>query len=150
MLRVVRLGMLVPLLVVIAAMIASLFHVAYYDASRAARCVVLRGLMLEAWNGGGYYVPGVSMNAGGMRYIRFWPPDGKFYTDWSGTVGTTWRVQIPLWMPLVVAAVPAAFVIRGEVKRRRAIRNGACRKCGYPREGLEPGAACPECGVGTG
>lgn len=149
MLRAVRLAMLVPVLLVIAAMIASVFHVAYYDASHASRCVILRGLMLEAWNGGAYYRPGLSLNAGGTHRVRFWPPDGKFIEDWKGTVGTTWRVQVPLWMPLVVTAIPAAFVVRGEVKRRRAIRNGACPTCGYSREGLEPDAACPECGKET-
>ena len=147
--RAARLVMLLPFPLVIAAMIASLFHVAYYDASRKARCVVLRGLMLEAWNGGAYYRPGFSLNAGGTRYVRVWPTDGKFIEDWGGTVGTTWRVQIPLWMPLIVTAVPAAFAVRGEVRRRRAIRHGACPKCGYSRAGLEPGTPCPECGVGA-
>lgn len=147
MVRVFRLGMFLPLVVVIAAMIASLFHVAWYDGGRAARCVVLRGLMLEAWNGGAYYRPGFSLNAGGTRYVRLWPPDGKFIEDWRGTVGTTWRVQIPLWMPLVVTALPAAFALRSEVRRRRAIRHGACPTCGYSRIGLEPDTACPECGT---
>lgn len=147
MIRAVRLAMLAPFLLVIVAMIASLFHVAYYDASRKARCVVLRGLMLEAWNGGAYYRPGFSLNAGGTRYVRVWPTDGKFIEDWGGTVGTTWRVQIPLWMPLVASALPAALAIRGEVRRRRAIRHGACPKCGYSREGLDASVVCPECGA---
>lgn len=135
MLRPMRLAMLVPPLLVLAAMIASLFHVAYYGASRKAPCIVLRGLMFEAWNGGG------------TRYVRFWPPDGKFIEHWPVATGSTWRVQLPLWMPLVVTSVPAAFAFRGEVRHRRAVRRGTCRKCGYSRAGLELAAPCPECGA---
>lgn len=149
MLRLVRLAMVLPLLVVLAAMVASLFHMAWYDLNRDTPCIVLRGLMLEAWNGGAYYRSGLTLNGGGTRYIRLWPPDGKFIESWPLTIGTTYRVQIPLWMPLVVTAVPAAFAIRGEVRRRRANRLGACPKCGYSRLGLELAAPCPECGVGT-
>ncbi len=49
---------------------------------------------------------------------------------WSGTVWT-WRE----WWKRV-----------GPLKRRYA--DGKCAACGYPRDGLAPGAVCPECGEG--
>ena len=147
MLRTLRLAMFLLPLLVLAAVVASLFHVAYYGASRKAPCIVLRGLMFEAWNGGAYYRPGFSRNGGGTRYVRFWPPDGKFVEHWPVATGSTWRVQLPLWMPLVVTSVPAAFAFRGEVRHRRAVRRGTCQKCGYSRAGLDAAAPCPECGA---
>ena len=154
MLRVLRFAMILSFVIVIALMIASLFHVAWYEPATAPgtnrRCVIVRAFTLQAWNGGAYYRPGWTVNGNGTTYLQLWPPKGEFLEIWSMSTGATmWRVHLPLWMPLIVTAVPAAFAIRGEVRRRRAIRRSSCRKCGYSRAGLEPGAACPECGVGN-
>lgn len=56
------------------------------------------------------------------------------YDNWSGC----WRLTIPLWVPLLIVAAPAAVAAR-----RRPL--GGCRRCGYDLRGT-PGAVCPECG----
>jgi hypothetical protein len=53
----------------------------------------------------------------------------------------TW-VAIPLWIPLVVVAIPTGFLWRRE--RRRA-PPGHCRSCRYNLTGNVSGV-CPECG----
>lgn len=55
-----------------------------------------------------------------------------------------WWVWVPLWVPAAAAFVGAGAGWRLEVLARR--RAGLCRHCGYSREGLAPGAVCPECG----
>jgi hypothetical protein len=52
---------------------------------------------------------------------------------------------------LVFAAVAYTGVWGvGTVRRARRRLRGACVGCGYSREGLAAGAACPECGAGGG
>ncbi|MDX2117389.1 MAG: hypothetical protein SFY96_04320 [Planctomycetota bacterium] len=53
---------------------------------------------------------------------------------------------VPLWLPALVSlgiGVPAFVALR---RRARAIKNGACRHCGYALIGIAPAAPCPECG----
>jgi len=50
-------------------------------------------------------------------------------------------VRIPLWAPLIVAAVPTVILWR----RLRRPTPGVCH-CGYSLEGIMSGV-CPECGV---
>jgi hypothetical protein len=52
-------------------------------------------------------------------------------------------VTIPLWIVLVVAAIPTGLLWWRDRKRRGP---GACVKCGYDLKGLAVGAPCPECG----
>lgn len=59
---------------------------------------------------------------------------------------TVTQLVIPLW-PLAVVPGAAAFLLwRGELPARRR-RLGQCVKCGYDRRGIDPAAACPECGA---
>lgn len=72
---------------------------------------------------------------------------------WSGTYPAALPLR-PIWGAFaantgiyaatwwVLAMLPIA--IRG---RARLLR-GRCAACGYDRQGLQPGAACPECGTG--
>lgn len=46
---------------------------------------------------------------------------------------------------LLFALIRTPRVLRRAVRRR----GGRCDRCGYDRQGLDPDAACPECGVGV-
>ena len=50
------------------------------------------------------------------------------------------RYQIPLWLPLVIVAIPTTILWR----RDRRPRKGHCPDCGYNLTGNESGK-CPEC-----
>ncbi len=52
-------------------------------------------------------------------------------------------LRIPLWMPLVVVAIPTAILWRRD---RRRILDGHCQKCGYDLTANVSGK-CPECGT---
>jgi hypothetical protein len=53
-----------------------------------------------------------------------------------------WSFYLPLWIPLVVVAVPTAFLWH----RDRRMPPGHCQKCGYDLTGNVSGV-CPECGT---
>lgn len=53
---------------------------------------------------------------------------------------------IPLWPPLLLVALPAAYLWRRDWLASRRARIGLCVNCDYDRTGLDPAAACPECG----
>lgn len=64
-----------------------------------------------------------------------WTP--RFWSDgWSRII------EIPLWLPVVVVALPTAL-LQYWGRRRRV--PGYCRRCGYNLTGLTD-ARCPECG----
>jgi hypothetical protein len=85
-----------------------------------------------------------SMTINSQRWL--WIPRYSSMTTWSA-VELPARLTLPLWLPTLVFAVPAAWMWRVDVKRRRAAREGCCATCGYLRAGLGAGAACPECGA---
>ncbi len=51
-------------------------------------------------------------------------------------------VRLPLWLPLVVVAIPTAILWHRD---RRRIPPGHCQQCEYDLTGNESGV-CPECG----
>ena len=53
---------------------------------------------------------------------------------------------VPLWMPLLLIALPTAFL--WYLDRRRWSPPGHCQHCGYNRTGNVSGR-CPECGQAT-
>jgi hypothetical protein len=63
---------------------------------------------------------------------------------------------LPLWPGFLINtffyAILTFALIRGPRVLRRALRRrgGRCVGCGYDRAGLDPLAACPECGAGVG
>ena len=65
--------------------------------------------------------------------------------DWHVSrlpAGTTWYVDVPLWIPFLVVGLPTAVLCR----RDRRIPPGHCQSCGYDLTGNVSGV-CPECGV---
>jgi len=61
----------------------------------------------------------------------------------SGTTKTS--VEVPLWIPLAIVAIPTAILF---YRDRRRIPPGHCEKCGYDLTGNESGR-CSECGQPT-
>ena len=53
---------------------------------------------------------------------------------------------IPLWILVVLSAVPTALLWRRDHILTKRARAGRCPKCNYDLSGLAAGAACPECG----
>jgi hypothetical protein len=72
---------------------------------------------------------------------RSWAPRGWWPRYFVRPIGRDIHLSIPLWMPLVVSAVPTIWLFWGD-RRRPAPR--ACR-CGYDLTGNTSGR-CPECG----
>lgn len=64
-----------------------------------------------------------------------------FLPIWAGLAGNT---------AVFAAACLVPMVGVGVVRRRLRKRGGKCLGCGYDRRGLAVGAACPECGRGSG
>jgi hypothetical protein len=56
------------------------------------------------------------------------------------------NVIVPIWIPLLVVALPTAFVWWRD---RRRIPPGHCQICGYNLTGNVSGR-CPECGSAVG
>ena len=93
----------------------------------------------------------------GQLSVRWGPPWDKHDPGWSIephgfslVLGTPdfyfssgyWSVQLPLWLPLVIVAIPTAILWH----RDRPPRKGYCLHCGYNLTGNESGV-CPECGT---
>jgi hypothetical protein len=57
--------------------------------------------------------------------------------------------DVPLWIPLVITAVPTAAVYVRTARRRRRESDGACPTCGYDLAGvpISSSTLCPECGA---
>jgi hypothetical protein len=72
------------------------------------------------------------------------PPDWPGYR-WrpAASLQPAWWFVLPLWIPLMLAAVPTAVLWWTD---RRRIPPGHCRKCGYNLTGNVSGV-CPECGA---
>jgi hypothetical protein len=68
--------------------------------------------------------------------------DGFWYPTRVSWDYPNWYIQIPLWIPFLLIAIPTAFLIW----RDRRIPHGHCQKCGYNLTGNASGI-CPECGT---
>jgi hypothetical protein len=53
-------------------------------------------------------------------------------------------VSIPLWLPMAITAVPAAFGAR-RMRRKWRVKRGRCWRCGYDLRATPD--RCPECGA---
>jgi hypothetical protein len=92
--------------------------------------------------------------SGGVRYN---PPDKLF--EWSarrrislGSIGTykytvfEWHFQLAWWLAALLSFLPAIFMLRMRLVRRRRALVGHCLGCGYNLTGNASGI-CPECGT---
>jgi len=81
--------------------------------------------------------------------LRFGKSHNYPLNKWGGYDIDLWPVKgstaVPLWIPLVVIAIPTAFLFWLD---RRRIPSGYCKKCGYDLTGNVSGI-CPECGEKT-
>jgi len=70
-------------------------------------------------------------------------------TQWSFRLmgGPPVVIVVPLWAPLLVAAITASVLWPMDHRADRRGRVGRCPKCGYDRRGLAADAKCPECGT---
>jgi hypothetical protein len=76
--------------------------------------------------------------------LRLWAkPYDRFQT---GLNQAGHRVAIALWVPLLLAAAPAALLWG---RKRMRLGNGRCTNCGYDLQGIATGL-CPECGMAAG
>ena len=121
--------------------VASMWWDASWTSEQRNRRIYLVGGQIEVlWARGGAHftlvIPGWQVLRGDSYYdIGWWP---KIHTNPLQRL-----VTIPLWIPLVVVAIPTGFLWRRERKRPRP---GHCRSCGYNLTGNVSGV-CPECGV---
>lgn len=79
-------------------------------------------------------------NAKFVRVRRLLPFFGEFLWGWTAC--------IPIWIPLAICT-PATIALwrRRQLSNRGFSSSAACHYCGYSRNGLAPGAPCPECGA---
>jgi hypothetical protein len=61
----------------------------------------------------------------------------------SGSIFPGSVIELPLWLPFVVVAIPTVFLFWRD--RRRLYPPGHCQTCGYNLTGNVSGV-CPECG----
>ena len=71
---------------------------------------------------------------------------GFKYGGLRGPNGSLYNLAVPHWFPLVIlATAPLAWAVAA-LRRRRLLRPGVCRSCGYDLRGNVSGV-CPECGA---
>ncbi|MFI4881407.1 MAG: hypothetical protein ACIAQU_02355 [Phycisphaerales bacterium JB064] len=135
----------------------------------------IHALGLGAYSGAfGHYEP--SPSPGRTRYDAFTrtpalslrgglaPAPWPTRPDWPATSGLTGHDSLdrfalpllPLWPGFLINTFFYALLLfiawRTPILIRRTLRRrcGRCLGCGYNRDGLEPHAACPECGAVVG
>ena len=75
-----------------------------------------------------------------------WPPRIRWQLG-SVTTGSSRNVFVPVWPASVLGIAWGTLVWRREIRHRRRLRDSRCVACGYPRAGVDPTGACPECGA---
>jgi len=130
--------------------------------------VTLCALLFALWLASGWYLFGLFYYfrpaAGivarkGTILIGVWPEfpvfDRHLYVENMARYGSQpawfWRefgastsVSFPLWLPLLLIALPTGFLFWSDHRKRT--RMGHCTTCGYDLKGNTSGT-CPECGA---
>ena len=75
------------------------------------------------------------------RVLRGWLPSYSGGRIQGGKLA--WIVQLPLWIPFLLFALPTALLWYLDRRRYPA---GRCQRCGYDLTGNVSGR-CPECGT---
>jgi hypothetical protein len=126
--------------------VASVWWRVYWASQQRDRCVRFAwGESVVTWTRGGARIIGVSSGWHAHRLITpgiEWWPTIQTYSPLRAPPRRFISVAIPLWIPLVVVAIPTGFLWRRERKRPRP---GHCPHCRYDLTGNVSGV-CPECG----
>ena len=136
---------LFTLVLMAAAWIVSLWWTVAWKAERYSFYLIVQGAVgVQRWPGGtprsGVEDLGLHAWRGSVGWsdFRWWPRAEKPRFS---------QAMLPLWVPLIVVAVPTGLVWRADRRAARRERKGECLTCGYDRRGLAPDAGCPECGT---
>jgi hypothetical protein len=138
------------LLTAIAYPLSARYYARWESTNKGATVILFKG-GLHIWiSNAGFSYTGMreGLVAGPKSQLRSgfdpeWPFLPRFNT--KSSTGAT----IPLYAPLLAAALPAAILIYIEASLRRRSRIGYCPTCGYDCRGLAPNSPCPECGSAT-
>ena len=95
-----------------------------------------------------------SVNAGWGTYERALPPKAvgwawQYFESSHAIAAARARVVlVPLYFPFGLVSLPTIWLFYRDRRSVQWARAGRCMACGYDPSGLQPGAACPECGKG--
>jgi hypothetical protein len=82
---------------------------------------------------------------------RWWQRLGFFHRSWTFGPGSEGRrsrlvsIGLPLWLPVVLTALPPLLAVLRSRRRRRMEAQGLCIACGYELRSTP--TRCPECGT---
>jgi hypothetical protein len=120
---------------------------------------IVAGRSVIEWSGGDlmYYPPESSppgwtavwgelprTDSFGRPTDRSWKWTPERWLDVGGPGAYQGYQYIPLWMPLLVTALPAGWLFHRDRRSVRWSREGRCVGCGYDLSGVS--GKCPECG----
>jgi hypothetical protein len=136
-------GTLVCLILLIMFLVSTRRAVMWDSSDRGREVGLLPGTVAYGWRPVGWR----------LAHESYPPAPGwslASYTGWSkpswrlvSHTGSSWCwLEVPLWMPFLIVALPTGFLW---YRDRRRIPPGHCQKCGYNLTGNVSGA-CPECG----
>lgn len=121
-----------------------------WDSARPARFdgAVVRKGSIAFWFGPSTSGPDPSVPHGfrilpvqDLRRDRGWQWIPRIFDLYGST-----EVVIPIWIPVVICAIPCGMLWKRERRRRIAASIGLCPSCRYDRSGLTSSTLCPECG----
>jgi hypothetical protein len=69
----------------------------------------------------------------------------SYVVSYAGLIHSN-GLALPYWIIILITAIAPAFWLRETISRRRRLRTGVCKSCGYNLTGNTSGV-CPECGA---
>ena len=108
-------------------------HLDYFvpDATRADSPYVRGGTPVWEWSA-----------SAGEPSLFLWFRSMEYDQNWYGVLHS-YKLSIPLWVPLLAVCVPTGWLFWSDHKRKKP---GHCPSCGYSLTGNTSGT-CPECGA---